>query len=345
MTKEEILEQAKALDAANDYDNLINLLGKAYTDFDNDYALALELSRALINKGNSEDEGFSFYVRANALLDNCALSGKEDPVWLYRKAYTLYKLNLVEDAIIRLERAARFVSISSKVTLAAINNLLTVCKQLEEKASLKPVSATDKEAYLTHLKEYFGTAKEAFTLDNVVFYEIEPNDKHDYKMLVSFGVSALSLPVPEGFSANDNSKLELCLILPKKWDITLDDEHLSWPIKVLSSLCSYVLTQKVFVGFGFSFDNEKPFSSFTKFQGAMLTALGDYPKEAQSYKSADGKLVNFFQLIPLMPMEIAYRKNHSATDLLNLFKLRHVALSPLFEGRPDVCESLSSKTI
>ena len=77
----------------------------------------------------------------------------------------------------------------------------------------------------------------------------------------------------------------------------------------------------------------------------MLTALGDYPKEAQSYQDAQGLQVNLFQMVPLMPMEVAYRLNHSAQDLLNLFKLRHVALTPLFEGRPDVCESLTVKKV
>ena len=137
MTREEILEKAKILNEADDYDALIALLGRAYDESANDYVYALELSRAFINKGNSVDEGFPFYVKANALLDNCALSGKDDPVWLYRKAYALYKLNLVEDAIIRLERAARFVDINSPISLLTINNLLLVCKKLEEKMKLK----------------------------------------------------------------------------------------------------------------------------------------------------------------------------------------------------------------
>ena len=63
MTKEEILEKAKSLNDSDDYDALISLLGKAYDESENDYAYALELSRAFINKGNSVDEGFPFYVK------------------------------------------------------------------------------------------------------------------------------------------------------------------------------------------------------------------------------------------------------------------------------------------
>ncbi|EFY06601.1 hypothetical protein HMPREF9444_01624 [Succinatimonas hippei YIT 12066] len=345
MTREEILEKAKILNEADDYDALIVLLGRAYDESANDYVYGLELSRAFINKGNSVDEGFPFYVKANALLDNCALSGKDDPVWLYRKAYALYKLNLVEDAIIRLERAARFVDINSPISLLTINNLLLVCKKLEEKMKLKKLSSEDRQAFFTHINKHFGKSKLLFNADGVEFYEIEASEQHDYKMIVSLGVSALSMPVPQGFSEKENSKTELCVILPKKWEMNLNEERLSWPLKVLSSLCNYVLTEKAFVGFGFSFDNGKPFSSHTKFQGAMLTALGDYPKEAQNYQVADGFQVNLFQMVPLLPMEVAYRLNHSAQDLLNLFKLRHVALTPLFEGRPDVCESLTVKKV
>lgn len=345
MTKEEILAKAQTLNAVDDYDGLIELLGAAYDASGNDYDYALELSRAFINKGNSADEGFPFYVKANALLDNCALSGKDDPVWLYRKAYTLYKLNLVEDAIIRLERAARFVDINSAVSLLAINNLLTVCRKLEEKMKLTKLSDADCEAFFAHVNKYFGTPSLLFNADGVEFYVVSENEKHDYKMVVSLGVSALTMPVPAGFSQRENAHAEICVILPKKWEMDLSQERLAWPLKVLSSLCNYVLTEKAFVGFGFSFDNGKPFSSQTKFQGAMLTALGDYPEEAQSYKDPEGNQVNFFQMVSLMPMEVAYRLNHNAQDLLNLFKLRHVALTPLFEGRPDVCESLTVKKV
>ena len=75
--------------------------------------------------------------------------------------------------------------------------------------------------------------------------------------------------------------------------------------------------------------------------GIMLTALGAFNREAQEFSLASGEKVHLFEVIPLCPMEVAYRSSHHALDLLELFKNKRLVISPLTEGRPDAVAELN----
>ena len=64
--------------------------------------------------------------------------------------------------------------------------------------------------------------------------------------------------------------------------------------------------------------------------------MGEYEKEQQTMK-LDGSELSFLELLPLRPMELNFRKTHSAVELLDLFKEKLVMITPFISTRDDVC--------
>ena len=73
----------------------------------------------------------------------------------------------------------------------------------------------------------------------------------------------------------------------------------------------------------------------------MLTAMGAYPRRSQEVALSDNSLVHFFELVFLYPMELAFRQNHTALELLELFESKHTLPSPV-RKRQDVCAVVSN---
>ena len=112
---------------------------------------------------------------------------------------------------------------------------------------------------------------------------------------------------------------------------------------MLIEIISYLITEKNPVGFGYYLEKENGFSKRTAFTGAMLASLGEYPKESQSVTLSSGRNVNFYELLPLRPMELNFRKTHSAHELLDLFKEHLIKLTPFISTRDDVCQRLNKE--
>ena len=111
----------------------------------------------------------------------------------------------------------------------------------------------------------------------------------------------------------------------------------------MCELINFILAGHEFVGFGYTFSNDKPWHSSTDFSGGMLTALGGYNHRAQEAVLSDGSYVRFFELIFLYPMELAFRKSHDASALIELFMQKGVRPSPV-RKRSDVCAAPANFT-
>ncbi len=338
MTDNEIRATIDALNAKDDYDGIIDFIAT----LDNvDFDCALQLARAHINKANRAEPSYAYklYLNASDILDTYAQKGKDSPSWLFYKGYTLFKLNLVSEALIRFERAMRFVTISDGALFNQIGNMLKICKTLEARLS-ETLSDDDLNLIDEHIQKHFGSYSVLSSSDSIDLIDVAPTESHNYHVIMTKGLSAFLMDVPDGFDKKSNARIELAIALPLKWD-----KSNTWSFELLRKLSMLLKSGNRFLGFGFTLDNEKAFAKNTAYTGAMLTALGDYSKESQAIELANGDTVNIFQVVPLMPMEVAYRQKHQAQELLDLFKLRHVVLSPLVDGREDVCQSISAKSV
>ncbi|MBO8414890.1 MAG: suppressor of fused domain protein [Proteobacteria bacterium] len=334
--KAKLKAELAALDDKGRYQEIVDSLeGLA----DIDLELALILVRAYLNLHNQHDDDL-YLARAQDILNTFEDEGGNHALYLYLKAMCLIKENLLQDAKIRLERAQRFVPLTEPELFARIQRQLAL---IERAAAQRPLSAEESAAFDEHAKLYFGAVHARIQGDQVEIVVFEPNEDHDYYLLVTKGLSSLRQVVPDGADPRENACLELALALPKAWPIERSELNYYYPFRLLFDLVSQVRLSPNFVGFGYCVDFAKPYLPELRISGAMLTALGAYQKIAQSYVLNDGFRVNIFQVLPLYPLEIAYRQDHSAAQLLERLQSAGAILCPYYEDRKDALLSVSSK--
>lgn len=342
----DIYAEIMRLDEQNDFFGIIK---KIEALAEPNYALRVQLARAYINASGQVQDDFSLLQKAQAVLDSCALQGGSDPLWLFCKGCALYKEGLVHDSIMRLERAQGLVRVDpgeqgQQELFGKISSMLRLCRNQLIESEFPGVSEPVRQQLHAHIEKHFGTAQKFCTSFKVEVLHILPHEGHDYHLLCSCGLSGRKLVVPKGFDEQGNAHLELALALPSSYEFKQDRAR-DWVVYLLLSLIEHVITATEFIGFGYYIDNGAPFSETTRFCGAMLTALGDYPAQAQSLILGDGSVTHFFQIIPLLPLELKYRSTHTAVELLNSFRSRGTILTPFYDGRSDVIGTLDVKQL
>ena len=132
-----------------------------------------------------------------------------------------------------------------------------------------------------HITKYFGDydnvmheiASEGIHLDVCV---IPPREEHNYYTLVTLGMGAHKMNVPEELADQKLERAELLINLPPDWNLTQEamrDDKWFWPIRILKSTARYPLRERdTWLGWGHTLgdDDGVPFSDGTKLCGALL---------------------------------------------------------------------------
>ncbi len=326
--KNALLVKLHGLDGAGNYTAIIDTL-EALPEID--LELALELVRAYLNRHGSSRDDFDLN-RAADILHTFEDEGAYDAQYLYLKAMVLIKENLLQDAVIRLERARRCVPLTRPELFSSIEQQLAL---IQKAAAVRALTAAENAAFDAHAAAHFGQLKAELKGDNLKIMLYAPNQEHPFYLAVTKGLSALRQRVPAGADERENSCLELALALPEAWPVDRGELKYYYPFSLLFDLAAQIRLSPNFVGFGYTMDNGEPLVSYARYSALMLTALGDYPKAAQSYTLEDGFKVNIFQVLPLYPLEVAFRRTHSAQELLERMRTANVVLCPYYEDRKD----------
>lgn len=331
--KKELLAKVSELYKSDELFKIIDLLENSELDFD----LCMELVRTYINAANRTSDPFSLFEKAEILLDKFSLEGKVSAKYHFYRGYILFKKGLIADSLIRFEEALKHASVMDGQLFSNITIMIDNAKRLLDKAEFKGLDENDSKELLAFIEKNFGKANHLCEFSHVSLYQIAPTKDHDYNLIVSVGLSGKN----KDHSLNSEN-IELCLALPKDYRFNKDSKS-AFEIYMLIEIISYLITEKNPVGFGYYLEKENGFSKRTAFTGAMLASLGEYPKESQSVTLSSGRNVNFYELLPLRPMELNFRKTHSAHELLELFKKHLIKLTPFISTRDDVCQRLNKE--
>ena len=331
--KKELLAKVNELYKSDELFKIIDILENSELDFD----LCMELVRTYINAANRTSDPFSLFEKAEILLDKFSLEGKVSAKYHFYRGYILFKRGLIADSLIRFEEALKHASVMDGQLFSNITIMIDNAKRLLDKAEFKGLDENDSKELLAFIEKNFGKANHLCEFSHVSLYQIAPTKDHDYNLIVSVGLSGKN----KDHSSNSEN-IELCLALPKDYRFNKDSKS-AFEIYMLIEIISYLITEKNPVGFGYYLEKENGFSKRTAFTGAMLASLGEYPKESQSVTLSSGRNVNFYELLPLRPMELNFRKTHSAHELLELFKKHLIKLTPFISTRDDVCQRLNKE--
>lgn len=277
-----------------------------------DYTLKGHLARALNNNDEMEE--------AARILLSIQDEGKNDPLWHFRLGYAYYYLNREEEALPLFQRAYELGDDMAK-------DFIDYCQRDIEQKRYNPEVYSEKEmeAIEKHIERYFGPTENVFheliSPDiHVDIYIIEPTPERNFYTLITGGMGAHRMTVPEELSGDRLERAELLITLPADWNIRGQEENDYWPIRWLKVLARLPLEENTWLGYGHTVatgEGERTIADNAPFQGILLVSPQDVSPRAETCRLPGGDIVNFYQLIPLYKEEMEFKLNHSADELID----------------------------
>ncbi len=217
----------------------------------------------------------------------------------------------------------------------------------EENGVPEVYTEEEMEAVEAHIQQYFGKFENVFhelsSPDiHVDICVVPPSEKRDYYTLVTMGMGAHRMNVPEELAEYKLERAELAIALPGNWKLKHEDlmnERWYWPIRLLKTLARLPIASDTWLGFGHTMDNEDDFAKDTKLCAAMLTGPQDTEDGSEVCILPSGEEVNFYQVIPLYRDELEYKLAHDADALLD--KMNGIS----FVVEPDRQDAITRGTL
>ncbi|MDE5862733.1 MAG: suppressor of fused domain protein, partial [Lachnospiraceae bacterium] len=116
-------------------------------------------------------------------------------------------------------------------------------------------SEKELNEYDAFIQENFGSFDEVFHeivspdihLDIII---VPPTEEDNYYKLITMGMGAYSMNVPEDLREEELEHAELILYLPKYWNIKSPEEKDYWPIRYLKILARLPIECDTWLGYG-----------------------------------------------------------------------------------------------
>ena len=205
------------------------------------------------------------------------------------------------------------------------------CFQDEKSSEPEVYTEEEMEAVEGHIQQYFGPFENVFhelvSPDiHVDICVVPPSRERDYYTLVTMGMGAHRMNVPEELAEYKLERAELAIALPADWKLdqeSMKDERWYWPIRLLKSLARLPINCDSWLGHGHTVENREPFAENTKLCTATLIDPQGTEDGSEVCTLPGGEEVNFYQVIPLYADELDYKLEHDADALLN--KMRGIS--------------------
>lgn len=180
-----------------------------------------------------------------------------------------------------------------------------------------------------HIIEHFGSisrtipVKESENL-NLRIYVIEPTKEKDFYTIVTCGMGAYKMELPDDFKDTDLDRIELLMYLSPAWNMDLAlskptglitggtvtpifgsmyDEW-NYPVKILKNLAQAPVNNDSYFVMGNIMDDEEPLSPSTNDTGGILISPAYASEEGCICTLPDGEKVRFLQVMPIQTYEI-----------------------------------------
>ena len=179
----------------------------------------------------------------------------------------------------------------------------------------------EKAAVVKHIEAAFGpidqVLHELYSPDiHVDIGVVGPTERRPYYTLVTMGMGARPMNVPDELADWELERAELLLTLPADWPLDDGAEEWYWPIGLLKFLARLPGEADIWLGWGNIIDNEGPYAANTALCAALLTGPMVGKMGAASMTLPNGEAVNFYQVLPLYCGEMEYGLARGADRLL-----------------------------
>jgi len=197
-----------------------------------------------------------------------------------------------------------------------------------------------------HLDQFFNENEDIVVFDEIeseiihrdIFF-IKANEDRPYHILLSCGMSALPMKVPNDVESSPYA--EVMILLPKEWNLnydSFDDDRNYWPIRLMKELMMLPHADETWLGFGHTFGHEEDeeFAEGIGFNAVMLAHSKELSEDFMQIELEDEQVVTIYTLIPLYKEELEFKKKNGASALLERFDEYDVE-EIVKIGRPNVC--------
>lgn len=198
-----------------------------------------------------------------------------------------------------------------------------------------------------HLDQFFADSEDIVVYDEIEseiihrdIYFIKATEDRPFHILLSCGMSALPMKVPEDIESSELA--EVMILLPKEWNLnheSFSDERNYWPIRIMKELMMLPHPNKTWLGFGHTYGHEDDveFAEGIGFNSVMLAHSMELSADFTQIELEEDKVIEIYTLIPLYKEELEFKKKHSAYDLLERFD--EFGIEEIVKvGRKNVCE-------
>ena len=349
-TKQDLFAQFQYWDQHGEFSKIIQAI-EAMPKKDRSLPYTLQLAMACrckavfgdhfsnISQDDEPNVDKSLLDHALDLLEEVREQGQNDPEWFRCMAEVLWvQKGRLEEA---LEYAKRWQELAPNSKQADV-----LVRTIQDVLYNEPevYSEADLNAVEQHIEHYFGKSDRILAeidspdihLDIAV---IPPSDRRNYYTLVTIGMGAHSMNVPEELDLLDMDRAELVMCLPPNW--RLDNQSLKeggrwyWPIWMLKTSARLPIREDTWLcrGHTVSTADYEPYAKNTRLCGGVVTEPLDVDDDGWFCPLPSGGDVMFYQLVPLYKDELEFIASHGADPLIRRLSREDYIVNP---ARPHI---------
>jgi len=172
---------------------------------------------------------------------------------------------------------------------------------------------------------------------------IPPNKESNYYKLVTKGMGAYKMNVPDVIKNEGFDRAELVMYLPPDWNFDFSKVENGWVIKQMKTIARTAIIENSWVGFGHSFASDEkasePLAPNTKLSGSILLMALDKNFNYLDLELPNLGKINFYQIFPLYKEEMEFKQKYGTQELMKRFSPTDWV--PIVNiNRKNYCESI-----
>ncbi|MDR3294715.1 MAG: suppressor of fused domain protein [Clostridiales Family XIII bacterium] len=188
---------------------------------------------------------------------------------------------------------------------------------------------SEKEAaiFRAHVEARFGTIKkvlrEPYAQDVRADVAIlDPAPGRPFYTLVTIGMGAFVMDVPQDLIDCELERAELMFCLPSSWNPEKSGDKWRWPLEWLRILAHIPAEKEMWLGWGHMVPIEEPVAKNLAFSCMLLIDPVAFEEAASYCEMPDGSIVNIYQVLPVFEDEMKFRQAQGTDALLEIFEER-----------------------
>ena len=148
-----------------------------------------------------------------------------------------------------------------------------------------------------------------------------PTDEEPFYKLVTLGAGAYKMKVPAQYKKYNIERAEYVIYVPVNWNLQSSDMKDYWPMKVLKDVARLPIWCDTWLSYGHTTQADEagtPYAENTRFNSVVLDTCENNQEDVRLELSS-GKVINFYQVIPLYPEELNFKMENGAQALFDTF--------------------------